>query len=98
MEKFYSKKIELNDLANAASMSRFHYARVFRQMYGLTPGIYLRDLRISKAKAMIANGLSVTQTCLDIGYESLPSFSSAFKKCTGFTPREYHRIHKSNPE
>ena len=42
MEKYYSDRVELNDLARAAFMSRFHYVRIFRRMYGLTPRAYLR--------------------------------------------------------
>ncbi len=94
MEKCYSDKIELNDLAKEAFMSRFHYVRIFQRMYGLTPRAYLRDLRISKAKTLIKQGLPITQVCFDVGYESVTTFSSVFKKCTGYTPREYQRIHK----
>jgi len=98
MDSCYADKIELNELAAAAFMSRFHYVRIFQQIYGLTPRVYLRDLRIAKAKALLIEGLPITQVCFDVGYESLPTFSAAFKKCTGYTPRAYRRIHKSNPE
>lgn len=98
MEKYYSDRVELNDLARAAFMSRFHYVRIFRRMYGLTPRAYLRDLRISKAKGLIRKGLSITQVCFEIGYESVPTFSSLFKKCTGYTPKEYQSLHNSNLE
>lgn len=98
MEQFYADSIELDDLADAACMSRFHYVRVFQRMYGLTPRSYLRDLRISKAKEFISKGLPVTQVCLDVGYSSLPTFSSVFKKCTGHTPKQYQRLHNRNLE
>lgn len=98
MTKFYADKIELDDLAAAACMSRFHYVRVFQRIYGLTPRTYLRDLRIAKAKDLIKKGLPITQVCLDVGYESLPTFSSVFKKCTGYTPKAYQTIEKSNLE
>lgn len=98
MEQFYAEKIELDDLAKAACMSRFHYVRMFQRMYGLTPRAYLRDLRISKSKLLIQQGLSITQVCLDVGYSSMPTFSSVFKKCTGYSPREYQRLHQSNLE
>ena len=75
MEKFYSDRVELNDLAKVAFMSRFHYVRMFQRMYGLTPRAYLRDLRISKAKGLIRRGLSITQVCFEIGYESVSTFS-----------------------
>ncbi len=98
MEKCYSEQIELEDLAKTAFMSRFHYVRVFRRIYGLTPRVYLRDLRISKAKTLIQKGLSVTRVSSDIGYESVTTFSSAFKKCTGHTPKAYQRLQNSNRE
>ncbi|PSW06374.1 AraC family transcriptional regulator [Photobacterium rosenbergii] len=91
MEKHHSERVELNDLAEAAFMSRFHYVRIFKQMYGVTPRNYLRDMRISKAKALLRKGNPITQTCYDVGYESLTTFSSVFKKCTGYSPREFQK-------
>ncbi|GAL27806.1 hypothetical protein JCM19239_4771 [Vibrio variabilis] len=66
MEQHHSENIELNDLAKAAFMSRFHYVRVFKQLYGVTPRSYLRDLRINKAKLLLQQGLSITETCYSV--------------------------------
>lgn len=98
MERFFCDKIELEQLANAAHMSRYHYVRVFQQMYGMTPRLYLRDLRVSKAKLLLKQGKPITQVCLDVGYESLPTFSSIFKKCTGTAPKAYQKKHYRNLE
>ena len=95
MEKFYMNKIELEDMAKAAFLSRFHYVRVFQRMYGLTPRAYLRDLRISKAKELIKDGEAITTVCYEVGYDSLSTFSSVFKKCTGHTPKEYQKRNKA---
>ncbi|MBN8578980.1 MAG: helix-turn-helix transcriptional regulator [Cytophagales bacterium] len=98
MEKCYSEKIELDKIAMAACMSRFHYIRLFQTIYGTTPRQYLKDLRINKAKELIKNGLSVAQVCYEVGYDSLQTFSSAFKRGTGFSPREYQKMNISNRE
>ena len=98
MEQHYAQTIKLDELANSAHMSRFHYTRVFQRMYGLTPRIYLRDLRIAKAKELLKSGLTITQVCFNVGYESLPSFSTAFKKCTGNSPKKYQQLHNSKLE
>ncbi|WP_375749349.1 helix-turn-helix transcriptional regulator [Vibrio sp. HN007] len=98
MEKYHSERIELNDLAKAAFMSRFHYVRTFKQMYGVTPRNYLKDMRISKAKALLKEGYSITHTCYDVGYESLTTFSAVFKKGTGYSPKEFQKLNKSNLE
>ncbi|GAL16541.1 transcriptional regulator AraC family [Vibrio maritimus] len=94
MEQHHSENIELNDLAKAAFMSRFHYVRVFKQLYGVTPRSYLRDLRINKAKLLLQQGLSITETCYSVGYESLATFSNTFRKCTGQSPKHYQDFHK----
>ncbi len=98
MEENLSEKIELNRIAAAAFMSRFHYIRIFKQVYGVTPREYLKGLRINKAKELLKQGLSVTQVCFDVGYESLPTFSNAFKKGTGHSPSAYQELNKSNQE
>lgn len=95
MESFYMNKIELDDMAKAAFLSRFHYVRVFQRMYGSTPRAYLRDIRIKKAKELIKNGEAITTVCFDVGYDSLSTFSSVFKKCAGCTPKEYQKRNKA---
>lgn len=98
MEKYHADRIDSGEMAAAACMSRFHYIRTFRRIYGVTPRQYLRDLRIAKAKALLKKGLPVTQVCLDVGYESLATFSRSFRRCTGHSPREYNPQQKSNRE
>ena len=98
MEKCYGDKIELDKIAAAAFMSRFHYIRIFQQVYGRTPRQYLRDLRIDKAKELLKTGLSVTGVCTEVGYESVPTFSNVFKKGTGHSPKAYQQMNISNRE
>lgn len=98
MEDRYSEKINLEGLAQEACMSRFHFIRIFRLVYGMTPRQYLRDVRILKAKELLKNGISVSQACLEVGYESLSTFSAVFKRGTGYTPRAYRKHHFSNLE
>jgi AraC-like DNA-binding protein len=98
IEKYHAEEIGLKKMAAAAFMSRFHYIRIFQQVYGVTPRQYLRDLRIAKAKEYLKQGYSVTQACFEVGYESLPTFSSAFKRATGYSPRAYQKLNNSNLE
>jgi AraC-like DNA-binding protein len=96
MEKHYGEKIELHEIAAAAFMSRFHYIRIFQQVYGRTPRQYLRDLRIEKAKELLKEGHSVARVCFDVGYESIPTFSKVFKRGTGYSPKAYQELNISN--
>lgn len=98
MEKYFAEKIELDKIASTAFMSRFHYTRIFKRVYGLSPRQYLRDLRINKGKELLKQGLSISEVCSDVGYDSLPTFCNAFKKATGYSPKEYQTLNKSNPE
>ena len=93
MEQYHAEKIDLEKIAAAAFMSRFYYIKVFKQIYGITPRQFLKDLRISKAKELLKTGLSVTQVCFDVGYESLPTFSRAFKTGTGYSPKAYQELY-----
>lgn len=98
MDQYYSGKIELEKIAAAAFMSRFHYIRMFQQVYGVTPRQYLRDLRINKAKELLQEGRDVTSVCIAVGYDSVSTFSSTFKRGTGHAPSMYKELHKSNRE
>lgn len=98
MERCLSEKIELEKIASAAFMSRFHYTRIFKKVYGRSPRKYLKDLRINKGKELLKEGLDVTQVCFEVGYDSLTTFCNAFKKATGYSPTEYQNLNKSNLE
>lgn len=98
MEKSYSTKLELDDLAKIAFMSRFHYVRIFKQVYGVTPKQYLQEMRVSKAKDLLKSGRTITEICFEVGYESVPTFSAVFKKMTGHSPKSYQLKHLSNLE
>ncbi|TKB57504.1 helix-turn-helix transcriptional regulator [Ferrimonas aestuarii] len=94
----YGSQLQLTDLAKSAFMSKFHYVRMFQRIYGVTPRTYLRDLRMRKAKALLTKGMPVTDVCFEVGYQSVTTFSSIFKKCIGQTPTSFRQIIKSNPE
>lgn len=98
MERYLSEKIALDEIASTAFMSRFHYVRMFKRVYGLSPMQYLRDMRINKAKGLLKDGIGVSRVCTEVGYDSLPTFCNAFKKATGYTPGDFQNLNKSNPE
>jgi AraC-like DNA-binding protein len=98
MEKYLSEKIELEKIASTAFMSRFHYIRIFKRVYGLSPRQYLKGLRLNKGKELLKLGFNISQVCFEVGYDSLPTFCNAFKKATGYSPREYQNLNKSNLE
>lgn len=87
----FNEKLNLTLFSRIRFVSKFHLLRLFKRYYGQTPNQYLIDKRIEKSKEFIRNGLSVSDTCYEVGFESLGSFSTLFKRKTGFTPRAYQK-------
>jgi transcriptional regulator GlxA family with amidase domain len=81
--------LTLGVLAREACLSGHHFMRTFKAAFGLTPGRHLGELRIARAKELLARGTSVTETCFAVGYASLGTFSRRFKLTTGLSPREF---------
>ncbi|MGD9798774.1 MAG: helix-turn-helix transcriptional regulator [Acidimicrobiia bacterium] len=89
MDREYSQPLRVPAMASAALMSPAHFARRFRATYGETPYAYLMTRRIERAKALLRQGMSVTDTCFAVGCTSLGSFSSRFTEIVGETPSGY---------
>lgn len=101
MDRDYAAPLDVPALARAAAMSPSHFARRFRSAYGETPYTYLMTRRIERAKALLRQGLSVTDTCMAVGCTSLGSFSSRFTEIVGEPPSAYrardHAAHEVIP-
>ena len=85
----YSEKIDLDNIADEAYFSKFHFMRQFKKIYGKTPHQYLTTVRIEKAMLLLKADLSVSTVCYEVGFESIGSFSALFKRMVGLTPSAY---------
>src|SRR3954454_23400857 len=84
-------------MARVALMSTAHFSRKFRAAYGETPYAYLMTRRIERAKALLRQGLSVTDACVAVGCTSLGSVRSRFREIVGETPSQYRaRDHRDS--
>ena len=83
--------ITLRQMAGIACLSVFHFTRLFKRCYGCTPHQYLTTVRIRKAKQLLAEGVTVSNTGFFTGYTSITSFTALFKKITGTTPVAYRQ-------
>lgn len=96
LERNYDAPITVEDLSREVALSPYYLIRAFRHTYKQTPHQYLMELRISKAKELLRHSdLSVTEICAEVGYESLGSFSTLFRKIAGISPSAYRD--NSNP-
>ncbi|MEZ5380752.1 MAG: helix-turn-helix transcriptional regulator [Microthrixaceae bacterium] len=89
IDREYAQPLNVPAMASAALMSTAHFSRKFRAAYGETPYSYLMTRRIERAKALLRQGQSVTDTCVLVGCTSLGSFSASFAEIVGETPSHY---------
>ena len=91
IENNYETDLSLEVLSHVQCISKYHLLRLFKKYYGQTPRQYLIDKRVEKSKEYLKSGVSVTETCFAVGFESLGSFSSLFKTKTGKSPNNFKK-------
>jgi AraC-like DNA-binding protein len=90
VDRHYAEPLDLDAMAEAAHVSRYHFARSFAETYGETPVRYLTRRRIERAQDLLRSAnLTVTEICMIVGFSSLGSFSSRFRELVGETPTAY---------
>jgi transcriptional regulator GlxA family with amidase domain len=89
-DRQYAEPLDLEALAGAASVSKYHFSRCFAETYGETPMRYLTRRRIERAQDLLRSAnLTITEVCMLVGFSSLGSFSSRFRELVGESPRQY---------
>ena len=84
--------LRLDDLAQVAGMSRFHFARLFRSDMGISPHQYLIGQRLQKAKALLRlDAGTVGEVAIETGFANGTSFARAFRRRVGVSPQEWKR-------
>ena len=90
MHDNYSRDLGIEEIAQAAYLSEYHFARLFRRVTGVTPHAYLANLRLEQARELLINTReSISDIAGAVGYQSQSHFTKAFKAVTGLTPRSY---------
>jgi AraC family transcriptional regulator len=86
------RDITLADLAQVAGQSPFHFARKFSLAMGVSPHRYISRIRLDNAMTELATGrLPLAKIALNAQFSSQASFTRAFHRATGMTPKEYQR-------
>ncbi|MBK1876803.1 helix-turn-helix domain-containing protein [Pelagicoccus mobilis] len=88
----YSQAITLNDVANAAGISPFHFSKRFKETVGIGFAEYLGRLRIAECKKLLWNpNLSITEAAFEVGFQSMASFNRTWRKFEPQSPKEYRQ-------
>jgi len=89
-EHYTEESIRISDLAERCFISESYFRILFRKAHGISPVKYINDLRISRARELIASGMySISEAAAMSGFHDDSYFSREFRKATGFSPSEY---------
>ncbi|MFN7946553.1 MAG: helix-turn-helix domain-containing protein [Blastocatellia bacterium] len=84
------RDLSLSEIAAAAYLSAFHFARLFKKITGTTPHVFLASLRIEKARRLLAESdLSIAEVGARVGYNSQSHFTKIFRESAGLTPQVF---------
>lgn len=94
IESNYHEAIDLDMLSKVSSLCPHHFLRKFKSYTGKSPYRYLKTVRLEKARIMLeSTNSSITEICMNCGYESLSSFSFLFKNTYKISPENYRKAH-----
>src|SRR3954453_14597216 len=86
----YFERLDVDDLAGAAGLSRAHFSREFRRAFGESPHAYLLTRRLERAAALLrTTDRSVVEICFSVGLQSVGSFTTSFTRTYGVSPTAY---------
>src|SRR6059058_4731389 len=90
IDRGYARPLSISALAGIALVSEAHFIRTFKATFGETPHRYLQRRRVERSMFLLREtGRSVTEICLDVGFQSLGTFSRTFREIMGISPSEY---------
>jgi AraC family transcriptional regulator len=84
------RELSLAEIARAAFLSEFHFARLFKKITGVTPHTYLGVLRVEKARRLLAEtDLPIAEIGAQVGYAGQSHFTKVFREAAGLTPKAF---------
>lgn len=90
IEQHLADRITLSELASAACMSRFHFARMFRLSFGQSPMEYVLAAKVDFAKQLLLAGShSIAYVAAMLSFADQSHFTRSFRRVAGCSPRQY---------
>jgi AraC family transcriptional regulator len=89
VDRHLTEPLTIDQLADEAGVSRFHFCRVFKKALGMSPISFLTLMRIERAKVLLGRNIPVSAVALKVGFNDLSNFNRQFKTITGLTPTAY---------
>lgn len=97
IEKNLEKDFSLDELAEVANFSKFHFSRIFQKLTGESPFQLVLRLRLEKGASLLVHGnQSISETALKSGFRSLSVFSKNFRGHFKISPSSYRKERRKN--
>jgi AraC-like DNA-binding protein len=95
MEASLYGKLDLDTLARAARLSKFHFIRKYRELTGYAPIQHFIHMKMELACRLLdMSPLSITEVALQMGYEDTHYFSRLFRRVIGLSPTAYRLLQR----
>jgi AraC-like DNA-binding protein len=94
VEAHAGEALDLERLAREVHLSKYHFARTFREAEGVTPWAYVQRVRVRKAKALLDAGVPLSEAALRAGFCDQSHFTHTFRRHEGVTPGQYRKKRK----
>lgn len=92
IQKNYSRKIYLHELARTVNMNKQYFCRFFKKNTGYTPVEYINSYRVEKALELLNEGdKNTSEVCYDVGFDNISYFIKKFKEHCGMTPNSFRK-------
>ena len=94
---YYTTDLNLDEVADAVGLSKYHLCREFNHLYGISPGKYLANLRLQKSCALLLQSRqhTIAEIASMVGFSNDNYFCKVFRKAFGTTPTQY-RLQNQN--
>jgi len=92
IEERYAEEIRLEDLAAVTGLDRFAVLRLFKRQLGVPPHQYQIEVRISRGRQLLDQGVPLAIAAADVGFSDQSHFTRVFRRLWRMTPGEYVRL------
>ncbi|PAS95520.1 MAG: AraC family transcriptional regulator [Candidatus Dactylopiibacterium carminicum] len=93
-----TRDVGLDDLAAACGVDRFRLTRAFKAAFGLAPHAYLVQLRLARARHLLAQGQTPAMVASTLGFADQSHLGRWFRRAFGLTPAQYARRSPGMPQ
>ena len=92
-QNYYKEELNLDLVAENAGMSKYYMCKEFHKKYGITPGQYLKEVRISHACRLLTTNIDYTMQDIArmVGYSNNNYFGKVFKSTKGVSPDKFKK-------